>query len=78
MRSTNSMSAEVASLSSGVPVIGFNWLQAQVHSEKGHIINNLWTLLFGHYREISDLSLDVMTSLSLGQYIKGSVWAFSL
>ena len=44
MHSTNSMSAEGASLSSGVPVIGFNWLQAQVRNEKGHIINNLLTL----------------------------------
>ena len=26
--------------------------------------------------EISDLSLDVLTSLSLGQYMKASVWDF--
>ena len=26
--------------------------------------------------EISDLGLDVLTSLSLGQYIKASVWDF--
>ena len=31
---------------------------------------------FGHYREISDLGLDVLTSLSLGQYIKASIWGF--
>ena len=28
---------------------------------------------FRHYREISDLGLNVLTSLSLGQYIKASV-----
>ena len=31
---------------------------------------------FGHYREISDLGLDVLTSLLLGQYIKASVSLF--
>ena len=32
--------------------------------------------MFGHYREISDLGLNVLTSLSLGQYIKASVRDF--
>ena len=36
------------------------------------LINRGW----GHYREISDRGLDVLTSLSLGQYIKAEVWDF--
>ena len=36
------------------------------------LINREW----GHYREISDQGLDVLTSLSLGQYIKAEVWDF--
>ena len=39
---------------------------------KGHI-NNLLTSSVRSLREISDLGLEVLTSLSLGQYIKASV-----
>ena len=38
--------------------------------KKGHVIDNFsyYSCLFGHYREISDLRLDVLTSLSLSPY----------
>ena len=36
------------------------------------LINREWV----HYREISDRGFNVLTSLSLGQYIKVSVWDF--
>ena len=36
------------------------------------LINREWR----HYREISDRGLDVLTSVSLGQYIKAEVWDF--
>ena len=60
------------------PVIGFNWSQAQVHKEKA-----IWWIIylprpFSHYRQISDLGLDGLTSISLGQYIKALVWDFPL
>ena len=44
-------------------------------AKKGHIISN-FVSSFGHCREILDVGLDVLTSLSLCQYIKVSVWDF--
>ena len=43
---------------------------------KGQVVNNLLTLLFRHYKEISDLSLDVLTSRFHGQHIKALVCDF--